>query len=85
MKLITTLPLKGLLMLDMDISTKISRFWDKYTEKTIAYGIRDNSVQWYVRNAEQYIRAHSERLHSHTAKTLDKYLQAKGRNIYIKD
>lgn len=72
-------------MSDMDVDIKIARFWDKYTEKSIVYGVKQHTVKWYVRNVEQYIKSHPERLHTHTAETVDKYLQAKGRNIYIED
>ena len=71
-------------MLNRDIDAQVSRFWDKYIEKTIACGVPEKLVKWYVRHAEQYIKAHSLRLRQHLPETVDKYFQAKGRNIYIK-
>lgn len=72
-------------MSDMDVDTQISRFWEKYTTKSIDYGVREKNIKWLVRHAEQYIKSHTSRLHTHTAKTVDRYLDAKGRNLYIKD
>jgi len=34
---------------------QISRFWDKYIEKTIEYGVKESLVMWCVRYVEQYI------------------------------
>ena len=42
-------------------------------------------MRWHVRHCENYIKAHSARLKEHCGKTVDEYLQAKGRNIYLKD
>ena len=72
-------------MVDMDESSKIARFWEKYADKSKRYGVRDKSLKWYVRHAEQYIKSHSSRLSEHTAETVDDYLEAKGRNIHLKD
>jgi len=72
-------------MSDMDVDVMVSRFWDKYIEKTKLYNISDGTARWYVRNAEQYIKAHSAKLKHHTAQTVDEYLHAKGRNVHLKD
>ena len=66
---------------DMDIDVKISRFWEKYVSKSKNYNIPANSVRWYVRHAEMYIKSHSTRLAEHSAQAVDEYFQAKGRNI----
>ena len=64
----------------------ISRFWDKFIKKTIAYGIKPNVVRWYVRHAESYIKAHQGvRLVQHTPAYVEKYLNTKGRSTGLKD
>lgn len=72
-------------MANRDIDVKISRFWEKFIEKTKGYGVPHNRVRWYVRHAESYIKAHSSRLQSHCGKTVDEYIQEKGRNRHLKD
>jgi len=58
----------------------VSRFWDKYIEKTKACGVKPGAVRWYVRHAEAYIKANPERrLAQHTAADVEHYLQEKGR------
>ncbi len=37
----------------------IARFWDKYIEKTKAYGVKGASIKWYVKHVEGYINANS--------------------------
>lgn len=62
----------------------ISRFWENFVVKTRAYGLKPATVQWHVRHAEAYIRAHSERrLAEHTAEDVAAYLQEKGRNTRL--
>ncbi len=68
-----------------DLNAKVSRFWGKYILISKAYNIPEHLIRWHVRHAELYIKAHSLRLKLHSAKTLDEYCQAKGRNIYLKD
>lgn len=64
----------------------ITRFWDKYIEKTKAYGVKVEVARWYVRHAEQYIDAHKDiRLSTHTESDLDLYLDEIGRNTRLKD
>ena len=72
-------------MFPKDKDAQISRFWEKYIEKSKRYGIKQNIIRWYVKHAELYIRAHKLRLKQHTALDLDKYLQDKGRNTKLKD
>jgi len=58
----------------------VSRFWDKYISKTMAYGVKKTSVRWYVRYAEVYIKAHRGlKLDQHTAGHVERYLNNKGR------
>ncbi len=68
-----------------DMDTRIARFWKKYTDKSISYGIKQEHIRWYVRHAEFYIKAHNTPIKTHTAGTVDKYLQVKGRNSRLKD
>ncbi len=64
----------------------ISRFWDDFIEKLGAYQVKPDVVRWYVRHAEQYIKAHSEhRLTTHTPQNVEQYLKIKGRNSGLKD
>ena len=69
----------------MDKDAQISRFWEKYIEKSTRYGIKQDLIRWHVKHAELYIKAHKTRLKEHTALELDKYLQDKGRNTGLKD
>ncbi len=72
-------------MFPKDKDAQISRFWEKYIEKSIRYGIKQDLIRWHVKHAELYIKAHKTRLKEHTALDLDKYLQDKGRNTHLKD
>ncbi len=72
-------------MFPKDKDAQISRFWEKYIEKSIRYGIKQDLIRWHVKHAEQYIKAHKTRLKAHTVLDLDKYLQGKGRNTHLKD
>ena len=69
----------------MDKDAQISRFWEKYIEKSTRYGIKQDLIRWHVKHAELYIKAHKTRLKAHTALDLDQYLQDKGRNTRLKD
>ncbi len=72
-------------MAPMDRGARISRFWGKYTEKSKRYGIKPDSLRWYVRHVEFYIKAHEAPLRTHTIEILDEYFQAKGRSTSLKD
>ena len=64
----------------------VSRFWDNYIYKTKAYNIKPKVARWYVRHAEQYIKAHpNQRLGSHTPREIEEYLREKGRNPRLED
>ncbi|MDZ7660848.1 integron integrase [Thiohalophilus sp.] len=64
----------------------VSRFWDNYIEKTKTYNIKPKVARWYVRHAEQYIKAHpNQRLGSHTPREVEEYLRDKGRNAPLED
>ena len=58
----------------------VSRFWDKFIYKTKTYSIKPGAARWYVRHAEQYIKAHKNyKLVNHNAGDIEKYLKNKGR------
>lgn len=62
----------------------VSRFWDKFIAKTKDYGIKPNAVRWYVRDAELYIKAHSNtKLIQHEPHFVEHYLEKKGRNTRL--
>lgn len=54
----------------------VSRFWNKYIEKSTGYGHKPAVCRWLVIHAETYIKHHSgSRLKSHTPETLAEYLE----------
>ncbi|NIP74174.1 MAG: integron integrase [Gammaproteobacteria bacterium] len=64
----------------------ISRFWERFTAKLKAHGVKPTAWRWYVRHTEQYIKAHPDRrLAVHGAGDVERYLQDKGRNPRLKD
>jgi len=68
----------------VDADTRIARFWEKYIEKTLSNNVPSDHVKWYVKHAEQYIKASQTRLRAHSGRNIDKYLQEKGRNPRLK-
>ena len=59
----------------------VSRFWDKYIQKTAACHVPERARRWYVRHVEQFIRDQSgRRLAALTADDMARYLDDKGRN-----
>lgn len=66
--------------------SSISRFWDKYIQKTIAYNLKPGVARWYVRHAEAYIKAHKGiKLAEHSVENVEQYLKVKGRNKRLED
>ena len=62
-------------------SDSISQFWDKYIAISKLYKVRNAALRWYVRAAENYIKAHEGLpLMQHGPAQLDNYLHEKGRN-----
>ena len=56
----------------------ITRFWDKFIEKTKDYGVKPASTRWYVIHAEQYIKHYPDvKLADHQASFVEKYLKMK--------
>ena len=50
-------------------------FWDQFIDKTIAYGVREKQLRWYVKHVEDYIDAYKDkRLKVHCVSDLEIYL-----------
>ena len=65
---------------------KVSRFWEKYVEKTKIYHVPANAVRWYVKHVERYIKAHADlRLAQHTTQNINDYLDDLGRTARLSD
>jgi integron integrase len=63
-----------------------SQFWDKYIYKTKLYNIKPAVARWYVRHAENYIKAQENPcLFEHTDIQIESYLSDKGRNSGLED
>lgn len=62
-----------------------SRFWDKFIYKTASYSIKPAVARWYVRHAEDYIKAHSRKLATHDAADVEKYLSEKCCSSFLQD
>ena len=68
------------------MNQSVSRFWDNYINISKSYGVKPSALRWYVRHAEQYIKAHkADRLALHTPVMLEAYLRDKGRKKHLKD
>ncbi|NOX42465.1 MAG: integron integrase, partial [Gammaproteobacteria bacterium] len=62
------------------------QFWEKYIEKTKLYKIAPGSIRWYVKRAEDYIKAHPDLpLAQHSDENVKKYLNGLGRNSRLSD
>jgi integron integrase len=58
-----------------------ARFWDKYIAISKRYKVRDTALRWYVRHAENYLKAHEGlALAEHTAAHVGRFLRDKGRD-----
>jgi integron integrase len=70
----------------MTNNKSISRFWERFIEKSKAYGIKPSAMCWYVKHAEAYIQAHpGRRLALHGIEDLTAYLEGKSRNSRLSD
>ena len=64
----------------------IARFWDKYINKTVSYGVPEGARRWYVRRVELFIQAFPDtRLQSISAKDVADYLDVIGRKPDYQD
>ncbi|MFK5912939.1 MAG: integron integrase [Woeseiaceae bacterium] len=62
----------------------ISRFWEKFISKTKVYGVKPDVARWYVRDAELYIKEHTNiKLSHHEPHFVEKYFEKKGRNTRL--
>ena len=65
---------------------KIARFWDNYIGKLKYYNIKRNTLRWYVKHAEHYIKNNKGlRLSQHTQQDLERYLKKQSQNPRIQD
>lgn len=65
---------------------KIARFWENFIYKSKSYGVKAHALRWYVRHAEQYIKAHEDlRLADHKPKQVEAYLEEMSRKQNVKD
>lgn len=68
------------------MTDSIARFWDKYIEISIKYGVKQGALRWHVKYAEDYIKFHEgKRLLSHTGDDVRHYLNAKYGKPHFKD
>lgn len=68
------------------MNSSVSRFWDKYIEKTKVYKIKQGVDRWYVLHAESYIRYYKcIKLSAHRPEQVEEYLTVKGRQKDLKD
>ncbi len=64
----------------------VSRFWDKYIDKTKTYNVRQGASRWYVKHAEAYIQFHKERkVSTHTPEDVESFLTYKTQHKRLKD
>lgn len=64
----------------------VSRFWDKYIEKTASCGVPLRARRWYVRHIESFIRCNQNtRLGRLKAADISRYLTDKGRKPGMPD
>jgi len=62
----------------------VERFWHNYLSILEKSNIPKSAKKWYRKHAQMYIEAHADiRLSAHSPSTVDKYLNAKGRQIDI--
>ena len=62
----------------------VSRFWNKYIEKTIICNVSDKARRWYVIHIETFIKVHSNtRLAELGLADITKYLEVIGRKLVI--
>ncbi len=64
----------------------VDRFWDKFIDRLLQNGVKDQLTRWYVIRAEHYLKAFpGRRLAQHTADDVTGYLEKMGRNSDILD
>ena len=68
------------------MADSVSRFWDKYINKTVSYGVPERARRWYVRHVEMFIKANSDtRLSAMSEQDITQYFEAIGRKRDIVD
>lgn len=62
------------------------RFWDKYIALSRLYKVRNSALRWYVRHAENYLKAFEGiALEDHTSAQVEGYLRDMGCNTSLQD
>ena len=68
------------------MNNSVSRFWDKYTNKTVSYGVPEHARRCYVRHIDRFIKANSEiRFSAMTGNIIRQYFEITGRKRDIVD
>ncbi|GMR16479.1 MAG: hypothetical protein BMS9Abin31_0816 [Gammaproteobacteria bacterium] len=64
----------------------VSRFWDKFSKKSVRYGVKADSILWMVKHAERYINHYpNDKLAQHHAEFVTQYLKEKYGNPLLLD
>jgi len=64
----------------------VEYFWENFIDSARKQNVPSKAIRWYVRHAENYIKAHPEvKLVKHSPKILDDYLQTISRNARFAD
>ena len=63
-----------------------SRFWDRYINFLSRQGVKETTRRWYVRRAEDYLKAYKDKkLAHHTPEEVTAYFRNLGRKSRLKD
>jgi len=69
---------------DVVMVDSVTRFWDKYSDKSKLYGIAECDIQRFIKHANQFIRSvDGKRLSAHCAQDIEGYLADKGRESAV--
>ncbi|VAX08863.1 Integron integrase IntIPac [hydrothermal vent metagenome] len=62
------------------------RFWDRYIQHLSKQEVKETAKRWYVKRAEQYIKAYpGKRLVTHTPTDVTGYFERQGRKVGLKE
>ena len=65
---------------------RIDLFWKQFAETLTQFHISAKAIPWYRRHIEGFIADHPDiRLRSHTAESVERWLEHIGRNPHISD
>jgi hypothetical protein len=61
-------------------------FWDTYIQSLLNQGIKTSTVRWYVISAEQFLKAHPDKILTEILpQDVTHYLQKTGRSTHLSD